>query len=324
MDTLMPWIYPRALKRGDRLAIVALSSPGDRTALSLVEEKLAALGLSGEFFPSCYLAHGHLAGEDHLRLKDLHRAFQDPAYAGILCMKGGAGSYRLLDQIDYQLIRNNPKVFIGYSDVTAIHLGIHKMARLVTFHGPMALSKWPHWTTSHFQQVVMGHTFNCALKNPEGQPIRVLVPGRATGRLVGGNLSLLVNTLGSPYEIDTRGALLFIEDTLEPTYCIDRMLNALRLAGKFNDAEGILLGTWSECYPEEKNSYPGKDLELGQIFQELIVPSGKPTLENVWFGHNIPQMTIPLGVRMRIDGDAASNEKMHDTQLLFLEDAVTF
>ena len=160
-------------------------------------------------------------------------------------MKGGAGSYRLLDQIDYGLIRQHAKVFIGYSDVTAVHLGIQAKARLVTFHGPMAYSKWPQWTLDHFRQVAMASTKGEALQNPPNQPMEVLVPGKASGRLVGGNLSMLVNTLGSPYEVDAKDAILLIEDTLEPTYAIDRMLNALRLAGKFADASGIVLGTWS-------------------------------------------------------------------------------
>lgn len=321
MEKKQPWIYPRALKPGDRLAVLALSSPGDLEALAAVAEKLSDLNLTFDFLPSCYGAHGHLAGTDATRLADLHKAFEDPQYAGILCMKGGAGSYRLLDQVDYDLIRRHPKPLIGYSDVTAMHLALQAKARLVTFHGPMALSKWPAWTTEQFKRMLMGATEGLRLENPPGESVQVLVPGKATGRLVGGNLSLLVNTLGSPYEIDTKNAILVIEDTLEPTYAIDRMLNALRLAGKLHDAAGILLGTWTACYPEEKNSYPGRDLELSEIFQELVVPVGRPTLANVWFGHNVPQITLPLGVRMAFEGsvDALGQEL---ATLTLLENAV--
>ncbi len=297
---LWPWIIPQPLKKGDRLAVIALSSPGDIKAIEQIKEKLFEFEFAFDFFPSCYASHGHLAGVDQVRLDDLHNAFTDHRYAGILCMKGGAGSYRLLDRIDYACIRKNAKVFIGYSDVTAVHLGIQKMAKIVTFHGPMAYSKWPDFTRHQFAQMVMGSYCGLEILNPPDKPIEVLVPGNARGRLVGGNLSLLVNTLGSPYEVDTRGAILMIEDTLEPTYAIDRMLNALRLAKKFEDAAGIILGTFSHCEPEEKNSYSGRDLDLSTIISELVLPAGKPTISNIQFGHNVPQLTLALGANVEM------------------------
>lgn len=308
-------IIPRALKRGDQVAIIAPSSPGDQVKVGRAYKGIEALGLKPKFYPSCFAHHGHLAGVDALRLNDLHDAFSDPEIKGIICLKGGSGATRLLDRIDYDLIRRNPKVFVGYSDVTALHLAIGKMTGLVTFHGPMALSDMYRYSEDGMNVVLEAYSMNAytqalfqtealgLVANPEHRPIGALVGGQAQGLLVGGNLSLLVATLGSPYEIDTLGKILFIEDTHEATYAVDRMLCALSMAGKFRDCSGIILGTWTDCHPQEKNTYAGQDLSLETIFEEVVLPWQKPTLMNVYLGHNTPQMTLPLGVSAHIDGD---------------------
>lgn len=320
---LLPKLKPRTLKPGDQIAIIAPSTPADLEKVKRSERGLRALGLVPKFFPSCFQHHGHLAGEDSIRLKDIHDAFSDPEISGIICMKGGSGATRLLDKIDYDLIQANPKLFVGYSDITALHMAFKNKCNLVTVHGPMALSdmftytddsvsldpytaKW--YQSNLFERGPLGK-----VENPENQPIITINGGKASGELVGGNLSLMLSTLGSPYEIDTKGKILFIEEVHEPSYVVDRMLSALSLAGKFRDASGIVLGTFTNCNPEQKNSYSGSDLTLDEIFKEVVKPWGKPTVLNLYGGHNTPQLSFPLGVHVELDADKGT--------LTFLESA---
>lgn len=308
-----PKLKPKPLKSGDHVAIIAPSTPADPDKVKRSEIGLKALGLTPVIYPSCFLHHGHLAGTDDMRLKDLHDAFASPDIKGIICMKGGSGATRLLDKIDYNLIRSNPKLFVGYSDVTALHLAFQSQCQLVTIHGPMALSDMYHYendsvildpyTSSWYKKNLFEGSALGLVENPKDQPLSTLNPGVATGELVGGNLSLILSTLGSPYEIDTKNKILFIEEVHEAAYVVDRMLSALALAGKFKDASGIILGTFTDCHPENKKSYNGSDLTLDEIFHEVIKPWNKPTLINLYGGHNTPQLSFPLGVNVALDAD---------------------
>ncbi len=306
-------IKPKLLKKGDRVAIIAPSTPADPDKVRKSEKGLRALGLEPVYYPSCFSYHGHLSGIDEIRLKDLHDAFSDETIKGIICLKGGSGATRLLDKIDYRIISDHPKVFVGYSDITALHLAFQNECGLVTFHGPMALSdmyRYDHdevkfdpfsyesYHNNLFESKPLGE-----IENPKEYPLEKLVGGKAEGPLVGGNLSLMISTLGSPYEINTKGKILFIEEVHESAYVVDRMLTALALAGKFRDCSGVILGTWTDCTQEDKKSYGGKDLSLQEIFDEVIKPWGKPTICGLYAGHNTPQMTLPLGVHLKMDAD---------------------
>lgn len=299
---------PKALAPGDRIAIIAPSSPTDRDKLERAELAFRSLGLEPVLYPTCYKNHGHLAGLDRERAEDINAAFASPDIQGIICMKGGAGAYRLLPLLDYTTIRNHPKVFIGYSDITALHMALNKLCRMVTYHGPMLISDFflgenslEPYTLASYKHALFGKTPLGRLENPPGEDLGVLVPGVAEGELIGGNLSLLVSTLGSPYEIDAKDKILFIEDVGEQAYKVDRMLNSLALAGKFQEAAGIILGTWSNCTVEKKSSYAGQDLSLQTIFTEIIAPFNKPTLQNLRAGHNYPASTLAFGTRVKID-----------------------
>lgn len=299
---------PKALKPGDRVAIIAPSTPTDEDKLQLAQQGLRKLNLEPIIFPSCRKKHGHLAGRDQERAKDIHDAFANPGIKGIICMKGGAGAYRLLPLLDYTLIRSNPKVFVGYSDITALHMALNKLCRLVTYHGPMLVSDFflgenrlESFTLNSYKQALFGTQAAGRLENPPEEKLGVLSEGTAQGELIGGNLSLLVSTLGSSWEIDVRDKILFIEEVSEPAYKVDRMLNALALAGKFKDCSGVILGSWTGCKAEKKGSYDGRDLDLDSIFQEIIKPHDKPAILNLRAGHNYPAITLPLGTRVRID-----------------------
>lgn len=299
---------PEALKPGDKVAIVAPSSPTDPNKLKLAAQRLSSLQLQPIIYPSCYESHGHLAGLDGQRARDINAAFAAEDIKGIICMKGGAGAYRLLPLLDYTLIAANPKIFVGYSDITALHVAINRLCRMVTYHGPMLISQLflgedhlEPYTLASFRHCLFASHAAGRVGNPPGEALGVLVEGAAQGELVGGNLSLLTATLGSPYELDARGKILFIEEINEPVYKVDRMLNALALAGKFRDCAGIVLGSWSGCRPEQKTTYAGSDLPLATVFAEVVEPFAKPTLLNFRAGHNYPQPTLAFGVQVKVD-----------------------
>lgn len=303
-------IKPKPLQPGDKVAIIAPSTPTDREKIEEALKAFATLELEPVIFPSCYQHHGHLAGLDSLRAQDVNRAFADPEIKGIICMKGGAGAYRLLPLLDYDTIRANPKVFIGYSDVTALHMAFNKICRIVTYHGQMLISdlflgenKLEPYSIASYKQALFGTTAVGKLENPAGEKLETLVAGVAEGELIGGNLSLLTATLGSPYELDVKDKILFIEEISEPVYKIDRMMNALALAGKFKDAAGVILGSWTGCKSEKKGSYNGQDLPLNTVFEEIIKPFNKPTITNLRAGHNYPQPTLAFGTKVRVDAN---------------------
>lgn len=308
-------LKPKRLKTGDRVAVIAPSSCALLESVEEAKKRIEALGFEVILYPSTKAHHGHLAGEAAVRVQDIHDAFSDSSIDGIICLKGGSGSSRLLDKIDYSIIRSNPKVFVGYSDVTGLHSAFFRQTGLVTFHGPMGISSTltnDEYSSRGLLEAICGSA-PLDIANPADQPIVSLVPGEAEGIVVGGNLSLLISTLGSPYEIDTAGKLLLIEDVDEPLYVVDRMLSALRLAGKFKDAAGIVLGTFTNCKAEERPQ--GNDLPLETIFREVLYDFGKPIINNVYFGHNRPIVTLPLGIRAKM----ISSEK--GCKLTYLESA---
>ena len=299
---------PKALTPGAKVAIVAPSTPTDSDRLQRAQVKFRSLDLEPVIFPSCHKSHGHLAGLDQERAQDINDAFANPEIQGIICMKGGAGAYRLLPLLDYDTIRANPKVFIGYSDITALHMAFNKLCRMVTYHGPMLISdlflgekSLEPYTLESYKQALFGTEAVGRLDNPPGEELSAMVEGVAQGELIGGNLSLLTSTLGSPWELDVKDKILFIEEASEPAYKVDRMLNSLALAGKFRDAAGVILGTWSNCKSEKKGNYDGYDLPLQTIFEEIIGPHNKPTIQNLRAGHNYPAPTLAFGTRVRMD-----------------------
>lgn len=298
-------LKPRALRAGDRIGLLAASgSVSDPTSVNRAVRILEGLGFSVRVAPGCAESHGYLAGSDAGRVADLHESFSDDSISGIVCLKGGYGAPRILDRIDYRLVAGHPKVFVGYSDVTALHLAFNRLAGLVTFHGPMGLSddlleSEPFSTGSWLATLGSAKPLGI-LEPPPGSPRPLtLVGGRARGPVTGGNLSLVAATMGTAYEIDTRGKLLFLEDVDERPYRVDRMLTQLRLAGKFSDCAGIILGDWKDCGPEEGRV----SLSLEEIFREVVAPAGKPAIVGFRAGHCSPQHSFPLGVEALLDAD---------------------
>jgi muramoyltetrapeptide carboxypeptidase len=251
---------------------------------------------------------GYLAGDDASRAEAFNKMVKDPEVKAIFCLRGGYGSPRVLDLIDYGALQKSPKIIVGYSDATALLLAVRRRAGLVAFHGPMGkewsatrgLSPyseryfWECFTPESPLFASWGGERPAGMKAPA-----TMVGGVAEGTLVGGNLSMISSTMGTPYEIDARDSILFLEEVSEKPFRIDRMINQLRLAGKLGQARGILLGGFTGCDIPD----PDGDISLGEIFTDYFAPLGVPVLHDFPAGHVPDQVTLPLGARVRLDAD---------------------
>ncbi len=298
-------IVPKPLFPGARVALAAPASAVTEAALSSALELVRGLGLEPVVYPSCHFAgrDGYFAAPDAQRAEDLNRAFADPSIDGVWCIRGGYGAHRLQPLLDEQTIRRNPKWFGGYSDVTALHLFLNQRCGLESYHCTMSSTE-PHpdeYTRRWLEKALFGGLSGAA-ENPGGAPLTTLVPGAARGPLCGGNLSLLAASLGTPWELDARGKILFLEDIGEKTYRVDSMLTQLRNAGKLDDCAGIVLGAWTDCVPE----MPERTLSLEQIFRQLLVPAGKPAVMDLACGHCSTTLALPLGRMSVLDAGAGT------------------
>jgi muramoyltetrapeptide carboxypeptidase len=300
-------LTPKPLFPGARVALVCASSAVPAERLAPAEAAVRALGLEPVLYPSCYFEnrHGYFAAADAQRAAHINAAFADDSIDGILSIRGGYGAHRILPLLDWDVIRAHPKYFSGYSDVTALHTAFNQTCGFVTYHTIMPSTEYyqevGEYSMGWLKKALFGELTG-PLTNPADQPMHTLVGGKAEGTLCGGNLSLLAASLGTPWEIDTRGKILFLEDIGEKTYRVDSMLTQLRNAGKFADCAGVILGAWTDCPPE----YPERTLLLPEIFAELIAPAGKPTITDLACGHVIPTLSLPLGARVSMDADACT------------------
>jgi muramoyltetrapeptide carboxypeptidase len=291
-------IKPACLQPGDKVGIISPASAADPEKLKQAIRFLESLGLQVCLGQSLKKKRGYLAGTDQERLDDLHQMFADQEIKAVICARGGYGTGRIASAIDYGLIRENPKIFWGYSDITFLLNAIFQKTGLVTFHGPMLTSDVANddvhpLTLQTFQQLFVPQT----LRFDESiSPLETMVEGEASGPIVGGNLSLMVSMLGTEFDIDTKDKLLFIEEIDEEPYRVDRMLNQLKMAGKLEQAAGILVCDFNNCGPDkEKDS-----LSLEEVLNDYIVPAGKPALRGFAIGHCSPNLAVPVGVTGRL------------------------
>lgn len=297
-------IRPKPLKKGDTIGLIGASSPTPSERTKPAIEAMEKLGLKVIAGESCYASHGYLSGKDELRARDINRMFKNPSIAGVFCIRGGYGSARLLELLDFNIIKSNPKLFVGYSDVTALHIAFNQTCELITFHGPMPSTELykgvDSYTMDHYLNSIFSDKPLGLIQAPKGVETKTLVGGSSEGILTGGNLSLVAASIGTKYEIDTKGKILFLEEVDEEPYRIDRMLIQLKQSGKLDSAVGIILGSWTNCIAEE----PEKSLTLKEIFEELIAPLNKPTIYDFPCGHSLPSVTLPLGAKVRIDDNS--------------------
>ena len=299
---------PRPLAPGDTIGLVSPSGPtrpGDSgstpESVERTRARLHDVGFRTVVAPHAFDARGYLAGTDADRAADLQAMLENPAVSGVLCIRGGYGAHRLLDRLDYRAIGRRPKVFIGYSDITALHLAFYTQCGFVTFHGPMAgalAQQDPHDYLELLRAVTRAEPLG-RLVNPPGAPaIETLVPGVAEGPLIGGNAALLTGLLGTrfvPSAEEFRGKILFLEDVGDKLYRLDRKLAHLKLAGILEAVSGIVIG---ECrYSPET----GDVLSLADILRDHVTPLGKPAIHGLACGHGDYHLTLPMGVRARLD-----------------------
>ena len=300
-------VYPGPLRPGGHVRVVAPSgSPKDESDVDAALQVLRNFGFRVSAGESVFATrHGYLAAQDTVRADDLNSAFADPSVDAIVCLKGGYGTPRILDMLDYHCIRANPKVFVGYSDITALHLAFLRHAGLPTIHGFMAMSftgEIDKKSQERWVQVVTADSPVGDLPIDDADTLQTVCPGVVDGRLVGGNLSLVAALVGTDYALEPDGAIIFLEDVGEEPYRIDRMLNQLRLAGYFSRCSGIVLGSWNGCTPDE----PDRSISLHQVFEDYFGALGKPVLAGFPAGHGTPALTLPLGVRARLDADTGT------------------
>jgi len=304
-------VRPRALKPGDTVGLITPSSyVSDPDCLMLAERTVRYFGLAPKFGKNVRRRDGYLGGTIDERVEDLHAMFRDPQVKGVFAIRGGYGAAQLLDRIDYELIHSNPKVFLGYSDITALHLAIQKFARMVTFHGPIVLSRFTAYTQTCFRRALfetepLGRVTNPPDSDPlrPAHILRTVHGGRARGQLIGGNLTLISTTMGTPFEIETRGRVVFLEDVDEQPYSIDRMLTQLRLAGKLESAAGVIFGECQDCRPRDYKPSYDSTLSVGEVIDEILGKLRTPVLSGLTVGHTDDQLTLPLGVNAELDAD---------------------
>ena len=284
-----------ALRSEGTIALIAPAGPAELDA-EKAAQWVRNRGYNLRIFPGVFERDGYLAGSDDTRLNDLHAAFADPDIDAIFCLRGGYGTPRLLDRLDFGLLRDNPKPFVGYSDLTAVHLAISRYAGFVTFHGPMfkvdLLGDKQQPTESSLFSMLRGQLgVGSVLAHPVAYPLTTIAPGIACGRLLGGNLSMIAAVMGTAFEIDAEGIILLIEDVNEPIYRIDRLLTHLRLAGKLAQVAGVLVG-----------DVAGVDkVALEQLLKQTFEPLCIPVLAGWRSGHCDPNLTLPMGALVRLD-----------------------
>ncbi len=307
-------IFPRALEAGDTIALVAPAGVLDRTRVERAIGRLEERGFCVKTYRDIFSTHGYLAGEDDARVEELMQAFADPEVSAVFPARGGSGVTRILDQLDYKLICRHPKILTGFSDITALHSAVHSQTGLVTFHSPNAmdgvgrpdgmteLTAKTYWRALLAESYVGAGPSGYVVEIPETRrkEMATFAPGVARGRLVGGNLSLVCSVLGTPYEIEANGNILLLEDVGERPYRIDRFLSQLRMAGKLEVLDGVLLGQFTDCQPEED----GASLSLEQIFTDYFGELGIPVLQNFPTGHSPDNVTLPLGAEIELDSAA--------------------
>jgi len=314
-------IKPAALKEGDTIALI---TPGSYITEQEKEESIDALyklGFRVTYSGRLMQKNGYFSAIDEERAADLNEMFERKDVQGIMCARGGYGCARILPYLDYDLIADNPKPLIGFSDVTALHYAIYKKSNLITFHGPVSISTFSKFSVKNFEDVLMNPTFEQTLMNstsdnnynPYG--ITVISEGIAKGELIGGNLSIAVSLISTEYDVDYAGKIIFLEEFLEEPYRVDRMLTQMIQAGKFENAAGIALGVFKLCEPNKTNPSFNGSFTLMEVLKDRLGNLGIPVIYGLSFGHVVDKFTLPVGVKAELNTETQ--------QLKLLEQAVT-
>jgi muramoyltetrapeptide carboxypeptidase len=306
------FIKSQALQKGDTVGFICPAAPAfDSEIVNMGIEALQKMGLKVRLGKHVFDRYGYLAGKDEDRASDINAMFADPSIKAIMAIHGGWGCARLLPLLDYELIRSNPKIFIGYSDITALLLGIHQHSKLITFHGNVGSGTFNSFTTGYLEKTLF-QTEAFTMTNPVEKGDNLVVSkdriftiqsGKAQGRLVGGNLTVLSHLIGTPHLPSFDKAILFLEDVNEEVYKIDRMLTQLKLAGLMQNIAGFVFGKCTDCNPS-KGGFGSLTIE--DLWNDHIKPYNIPAFAGAMIGHIPQKFTIPIGIMAEIDADAGS------------------
>lgn len=305
-------IKPKKLEKGGTIGIVSPSSGmWKQSELWRSIEALEDMGYRVKVGNNAYKKRYYLAGTDEERGSDINTFFRDDTVDAIFCSQGGYGAARTLRYVDFDVIRQNPKIFLGYSDVTSLHLAINRLAGVVTFHGPSASSAGTDYFTDYrrdmlIRAVVSGEPVGEVKMADKSEYLVKMNPGVACGSLIGGNLTLVCASLGTPYEIDTKDKILFIEELETEPWVMDHMLTHLYNAGKLHDAAGIVVGECSNCEPFQHNPGFSNQCSLEDLLFEILEPIGKPVLYGLPIGHTKNLATLPEGVMAELNSEKGS------------------
>jgi len=293
---------PKALKKGDAIGVIA---PGgaifNKTSIEKCKIKLASVGLNMVAGKTLTTHHGYLSDTDENRAKEIMEMFTNANIKGILAMRGGSGCARVLPFLDYDLIKQNCKPFIGMSDITALLTAFYTKAEMTSFHGPVGYSTWTDFTKKYFTETLFNKK-ETEMLAPANSDFYTISKGIAQGELIGGNLTVFSQLVGTPYLPDMHGSLLFLEDINEEPYKIDRMLMQLKLAGILSQVNGMIIGEFRKCIPEE----PEKSLTLKQVLQGHLADLNIPVFYGGKFGHIKDKWTLPLGIKAEMDANVGS------------------
>jgi muramoyltetrapeptide carboxypeptidase len=302
-------IPPRLLPGGTIGIVAPASPPSDPAKLERGIDRLESLGYRVLRGATLNARMGYLSGDDDLRARDLQSMFENPDVGAIFCSRGGYGSTRVLDRLDYRAIARHPKIFVGFSDITALHMALLRKARLLTFAGPMVAAEMEKGmddsTAGAFWPLIASPRVTARLAAQLVRRSRPVRGGRAEGVLVGGNMAVLMSLIGTPYEPRWDGAILFVEDVGENVYRIDRMFSQLRNAGILARVTGAILGGFTSIPDDTPNR------ELTEVLAEYLLPCGYPVLADLPFGHLVPKLTLPMGARIRLDAGRRTITLLH-------------
>jgi muramoyltetrapeptide carboxypeptidase len=306
----MTYIKPKKLKRGDLIGLISpASTPEDLTLIEGGVNYLERLGYRVVLGKNVGKIRGYLAGTDEERVADIHQMFEDKKVNAIFCLRGGYGAFRLLDKINYELIRKNPKIFVGFSEITALQMAFLRKANLITFAGPMVIPNFSQvvspYTEENFWRMIFSNKKPGKLKLPEHKKFSKINSGIVSGRIVGGNLAVFTSLIGTAYLPNLIDKILLLEDISEPPYKIDRMLNQLRLSRVFNKIKGIIIGSFIDCNELDKKK---KTLTLEEVWNDYLTNIKIPILYSFPHGHTMDMYTAPIGTRVKIDATEGSIE----------------
>ncbi len=300
-------ILPPALHKGSRIAITAPASPTNAWEIRHSVKELKNLGFKieiGDTIHKRQSKYKYLSASDEERAVEFMNYVENPDIDCILCGRGGYGITRILPKINFERIRQNPKIIIGFSDITILLNAVFSLSGVVTFHGPVAASTFDKFTIEYFKKVLMEKEFNEELLIRYGT-IETINKGVTQGRLVGGNLTMLVNSLGTPYEFDAKDSILLVEEYEEHPYRIDRMLTQLWLAGKLQEANAIAVGYFDRI-DSKRPFYPGGSFTIRQVLIDRLKPLEKPVIIGLPIGHIKNKLTLPIGINAELDATSRS------------------